>query len=178
MIIIWMVTHYSLYLIQFVLPRFERIWLTAFAVNISDLIGYITAGPILYKLGPKISLSGCFMLSFAGGVAIATFGLRYQQTWFFPVLVAIVKLGIAGSFQIIYIAHTWLFPTLFAATAIGWLQFAACLVSGLGALQVNLSDSPITPIVTLTVLALASAILSLFLITSKHEEDDRSLQDK
>ena len=134
MIVIWMVTHYSLFLIQFVLPRFERIWLTAFSVNISDMIGYVTAGPILYKFGPKYSLSGCFMLTFVGGVAIATFGLKHEQKWFFPILVAIVKLGIAGSFQIIYISHTWLFPTLFAATAIGWLQFAACIVSGLGAL--------------------------------------------
>ena len=82
-------------------------------------------------------------------------------------MVAIVKLGIACSYQIIYISHTLLFPTLFAATAIGWLQFAACIVTGLAPFVVYVTESPMIPMITLTTLAAIGAGLVLLLMTDQ-----------
>ena len=92
-------------------------------------------------------------------------------------MVAIVKLGISCSYQIIYISHTVLFPTLFAATAIGWLQFAACIVTGLAPFVVHVTESPVIPMITLTVLAGIGTGLVLLLINEKvkHKTLNRSM---
>ena len=82
-------------------------------------------------------------------------------------MVAIVKLGISCSYQIIYISHTTLFPTLFAATAIGWLQFAACIVTGLAPFVVHVTKSAMIPMITLTAIAAIGAGLVLLLIIEK-----------
>ena len=76
MTFVWMVTHFNLFLVHFLISTFERIWLTAIFANISDLIGYIFAGSLIYKFGIKVSLCSSFILTALGGLAILIFGLQ------------------------------------------------------------------------------------------------------
>ena len=134
MTLVWMITHYNLILMNFLLATFDDIWRTAIFSNVSDIIGYIFAGSVVYKFGIKTTLFISFVLTSLGSIGVLVVGLENQEMWQFYGLIGVTKLGIASSYQIIYISHTQLFPTLFSATAIGWLQFASVLISALAPL--------------------------------------------
>ena len=91
-------------------------------------------------------------------------------------MIAVVKLGISCSYQIIYISHCELFPTLFAATAIGWLQFGSCLVGGSGPFIVAVTEEPTISFVILTALAAITAVLVLFLVNDAEKEKQKKVK--
>ena len=119
MTIIWMVTMYNYTLIQFLVNTFDRVYVNSIGSSIADIVGYLIGGWCFYKIGARGSLGASFALSTVGGLFVTAIGLRHENSWIFPVLVTISKLGISISYQIIYVAHPSIFPTLFAATAFG-----------------------------------------------------------
>ena len=83
------------------------------------------------------------MISTIGGVLVTAIGLRHESSWIFPILVTISKLGISIAYQIIYVAHPSMFPTLFAATAFGFVQFAANIFTMIAPAVAANSDEPV-----------------------------------
>ena len=166
MTLVWMVTHYNLILMNFLLATFDDIWRTAIFSNVSDIIGYIFAGSVVYRFGIKTTLLLSFVLTSLGAIGVLVVGLENQECALFFGMIGLTKLGIASSYQIIYISHCQLFPTLFSATAIGWLQFASVLISALAPLQVAISDTQVIPMATMSALA---AVTALSVCCLKHE---------
>ena len=76
-------------------------------------------------------------------------------------------MGISSAYVILYISNSAVFPTLFQATSFGFLNFASMFSTSL-APQVSNIEEP-TPMITYTILALLSAICTLF-IKNHHEE--------
>ena len=76
MTFVWTVTHYNRYLYIFLVTTFEQIWVPAFISNISNIIGYIFAGSLIYRFGIKISLFSSYLLTVIGGVAVLLIGLN------------------------------------------------------------------------------------------------------
>ena len=70
-----------------------------------------------------MSLALCFTISFAATLAILYHGLEHQESWLFPLEIVAAEYGVAASFTIIYAAHSSIFPVLFAATALGYVNF-------------------------------------------------------
>ena len=52
-----------------------------------------------------------------------------SMTGMFPCFIMIAKLGVCGTFNLVYIGNIDLFPTLFCSTAMGICNFFARLVS-------------------------------------------------
>ena len=134
MTLVWISVLYNYTLIQFMLTTFKREYLASCFSAIADIIGYLLGAWFYYKMGLKQSLGGSFLVSVCGGLLITAIGLKHEGSWLFPVLVIIAKTGVSVSYQIIYVAHPSLFPVLFAATALGWVQFIGNVVS-LGAVS-------------------------------------------
>ena len=134
MTLVWISVLYNYTLIQFMLTTFKREYLASCFSAIADIIGYLLGAWFYYKMGLKQSLGGSFLVSVCGGLLITAIGLKHEGSWLFPVLVIIAKTGVSISYQIIYVAHPSLFPVLFAATALGWVQFIGNVVS-LGAVS-------------------------------------------
>ena len=75
------------------------------------------------KIGARLSLSICFLISAVGGFAMLFYGLDHQEEEIFPILVLVMKFGLSGCFNITYVCHPECFPTLFASASQGYCQF-------------------------------------------------------
>jgi hypothetical protein len=81
------------------------------------------AGLLYGKLGMKLSFTLLFSLSVIGGICILFLG--ESSTFWMPFFVVLAKFGIAGGFVIVYVSTVDVFPTLFCATALGFCNFFA-----------------------------------------------------
>lgn len=82
--------------------------------------------------------------------------------YFFPVLVALARVGVQGTFTSVWITHPKMFPTLFAVTSIGISNIFSRSVVILAPMVAEIGYP--TPMVIFTVINLIAAVSSLFLI--------------
>ena len=99
-----------------------------------------------------------------GGIVILIYGLDHEGGWTIPVLVFVTKLGIACSFNTVWVAHNSIFPLLFSATALGLVNFLARL-AGVFSPLFDLLREPYP----MLALAVSSGIASLLSILLKIE---------
>ena len=171
MALIWLTSGFDYFLIMFLVNTFSRVYVTAVASSVSELIAYPVSGVIYSYFGAKKTLAASFSLSFVGGILILLFGLRNEDSWIFVVLVIFAKFGIACTQSIVYVAHPDIFPPLFAASALGYCSFLAHLFSSLSSL-ISTMEEP-EPIIIFTCTTGFAALLSLCLrgvIKSSHSD--------
>jgi len=85
------------------------------------------------------------------------------------VLVGLARLGVASTFASLYMAHPQFFPTLFAVTSMG-ISNLVCRIAVIFAPYMAEVSFP-TPIIVFTVLQIAAAVASVFIITPESRKD-------
>ena len=88
--------------------------------SVSEFIAQACGGYLYARIGVKTSMSMSLAVSAVGGLLMVLFGLSYQKSIIFPILVLVAKLGISSAFNILYVCHKSQFPTLFASTSFGY----------------------------------------------------------
>ncbi len=104
-----------------------NIYTNSYASGGSELVAIAIAGFIYSKLGIKLSFSAAYLLSALGGLCILFIG--EDSTFWMPFFVILAKFGISGGFVIVYVSTVDVFPTLFCATALGFCNFFARLLT-------------------------------------------------
>jgi len=137
----------------------------ALTSSFSEILAYILSGLFYERIGVKLSLFLSFVISSTGGILLLAWGLDHQDTNLFFVFFLLAKFGVTCTFNINYSANGYFFPTLFAATAFGFCNFLARMISSLSFVTSQLEEP--LPMYCFTALCLAAGIASLFLRTEK-----------
>lgn len=131
MSLVWLATSFGYYLILTLINTFENVYVTAFTSSASEMAAYVISGLFYERVGVKLSLILAFAISTFGGVLILAWGLDHQTSTLFFIFFLLAKFGVTCTFNINFVANNYFFPTLFAATAIGFCNFLARLVSSM-----------------------------------------------
>ena len=71
----------------------------------------------------KLAFSTLLALSTIGALLMIILATEY--VYFAPLFLSILRIGVAGSFNLAYLANVDVFPTLFSGSAIGICNFFA-----------------------------------------------------
>ena len=123
MMFVWLSTIFNFYLNVFLMNTFKQVYSSSLWGAISDQVATLISGLVMNKLGIRISLSAFFITASLGGVLMIAYGLGHMHSWLFPCFIVLQRLGLSGSFNIIYISNAQIFPVLFSATAMGYCNF-------------------------------------------------------
>ena len=120
----WSACSFTYYMIAFQLKYLPgNIYTNSYASGSSELVAIAIAGYVYAKLGIKLSFSIAFIISAFGGLCILFIG--EDSVFWMPFFVILAKFGISGGFVIVYVSTVDVFPTLFCATALGFCNFFA-----------------------------------------------------
>ena len=101
---------------------------------------YIVGGSVFTFIGLRKTYTIGNIISTSGGLIILFFGLRNQDSWYFPILVLYAKFGVTLNFGLNYISNPYLFPTLFAATGLGMCNTVARTFSALSPIFAQMEE--------------------------------------
>ncbi len=156
----WCSLAFAYYLIVFQLKYLPGdVFNNSMASSGAELLGNVAGGVLLSKLGIRFAFSSTFIVSTFGGLLILFFGISNPNLM--PLFMAFVKFGVASGFVIVYVSTVDLFPTLFCATALGFCNFFARLVTIMA--PVVAEKSGLLPIIVFTCMSVAGSMLSLLL---------------
>ena len=157
MCVVWLITSFNYYLIQFLVNTFDQIYTTAVFSSVSEMVGIVAGGALFNELGVKKSLSLSFSIALIGSTMILGYGLAHEDSWIFPVLILIAKFGISSAFNILYVSHPSVFPTLFGATALGMCNFVTRIFTAISPIMAQI-EQPL-PIAAFIVLSMIGTII-------------------
>ena len=123
----------------------------------SELVAILTSGVLYSKLGLKKSFSLLFAVSCAGGCCILFLGEQTEGI-LLPIFVVFTKFGIAGAFVLLYSSTVEMFPTLFSATALGFCNFFARIITIFAPLVAE-QDPPLPMLLFVIFTALGSVVI-------------------
>ena len=136
--------------------------------SLMGIIGYLSSGFVYTKFGLRATFASMFLMSTIGGLLIVFVGYAATDNgnaWVFPFLVMFATFGTASCFNLVYITHANIFPTLFAATAMGIVNFCARIAT-IFAPEVAKAPGK-TGMIIFSFLSALSFVLSLFLKKDK-----------
>jgi len=158
----WATASFSYYMIVFYLKYLPGdIYSNTFASSGTDCASVVFGGFLYTRLGIKKTFTLLLSFSVIGGLLIIFLG-EVNDSSLMPIFVVITKIGISGSFVNVYISTVDIFPTLFCATALGFCNFFARVLT-IAAPQVAELDPPL-PIIILTCMC-ALAIVAIQFVT-------------
>ena len=131
MTLIWLTAVFNYFMLKFLINTFQQVYVTGLLSSFSGLFAYWHGGLLYKQLGLQRSLTLCFSISLLASLAIFFHGLNHQKSSLFPLEIVAAEYGVAASFTIIYVAHPSIFPVLFAATALGYVNFASRFMAAL-----------------------------------------------
>lgn len=99
------------------------------------------------------------------------YGLGHQESWTFPLLFFLVRLGTSSAFATVYVGNREVFPALIATSAMGIIQVPARLASAIVSFCSQMEEP--TPMIIFTSLSLAAMIAALFIRTVKDNEAEK-----
>ena len=94
MMVIWLSSSFDYYLIMYLVNTFKKVYVSAVASSLSEMVAYAVSGAYYMKLGARLTFISSFGLSIVGGIIILAYGLNHQDDWSFVILVLITKFGI------------------------------------------------------------------------------------
>lgn len=125
MAVVWLTAVFNYFMLKFLINTFEQVYVTGLLSSLTGLFAYWHGGHLLHQFGLQASLTICFAISFLASMLMIFYGLSHQTSWLFPLQVVLSEYGVAASFTVIYAAHSSIFPVLFAATALGYVNFVS-----------------------------------------------------
>ena len=161
MSLVWLTICFNWFMISYMVNTLEKIYESAIAMSIADILSYLVAGLIYKSIGIKRLLLYTNMLAAMGGLSILYYGLQHESSWTYPLLIFIAKTGVSCAFNGIFIGHQALFPVLFATTSFGICNIFGRMFSALSPLIANI-EQPI-PMQAYTISSAIICILVYFL---------------
>ena len=125
MTLVWLTTVFNYFMLKFLINTFQQVYVTGLLSSMTGLLAYWHGGYLYKTLGLKMALTLCFSISLVASLIILYHGLSNQSSWLFPLEVVVAEYGVAASFTVVYVAHPSIFPVLFAATALGYVNFVS-----------------------------------------------------
>ena len=117
----------------------------------------LLSGYLYSRLGLKKSFTMLYTLSCAGGCCILFLG-KNTSGIAMPLFVVLTKFGVAGAFVLIYVSTVEVFPTLFCATALGFCNFFARIITIL-APEVAEREPPLPMLLFVTFTAIGAVVI-------------------
>ena len=77
MCLVWLITSFNYYLIQFLVNTFDQIYTTAIFSSCSEMVGIVAGGALYERLGIKGSFSLSFGLAVLGACLLLAYGLNH-----------------------------------------------------------------------------------------------------
>lgn len=106
MTIVWLATSFNYFLLAFLVTEFSfNEYTSGICLGVADMAAFGIAGFVYEKVGVKASIVGAFTLASVAGVLLLTYGLSYQDSIGFVILVFTARFGISFSFCIVFVAH-------------------------------------------------------------------------
>ena len=166
MTVFWTSSSFNYYLITFFLKYIPgNIYLNTSLACIAELVAYAISGAIMKVFGTKLSFMIAFILAGRGGILLNLF--FNSSGGVIATFVLFTKFGVSFAFNISYLATPQMFPTALCATAFGVCNLFARFSTVLSPL---VSELPYPlPMLVLSIMCFASAVLALFLRTKKEE---------
>ena len=154
LILSWTTCCFGYYSILLILPK-EDLYTSTYYSGLIDLTACLMVGVFVQLVG---GLKTCLIsLNTVTAASALCLCLAESQTW--PMII-MVKLGVMGAFNLVYISNALVFPTLFSATAIGICNIIARLVSIFVPYFAQIR--PNVPLWILVVLSCATVIANVF----------------
>ena len=172
MIVFWASCVSNYYQLSYLASTFDQVYKTAFCIVMADYVNVTLSGFMIEKFGTQKTLFYSFSISTIGGLLILTYGLKNQDSVFFPILFFISRFGIGSAFCTCYYGNTKVFPKEVLASSLGMCQIAARMF---GSIQffITTVEQP-TPMILFTFFASLSTILSLLL--KEQQQNDKVSQ--
>ena len=177
MTIAWLVVSFNYYLIGFLMKYFPgNIYVNGLSSGSSEILSVLFGGLMYGKLGVKISFYIFFGMAFVGGLGILIYEDASQffspnpvsyAYWIFPTLVMFTKFGIAAAFTVLYFANADCFPVLFSATALGFGNFLARLITIFSSQVAEIQTT--LPMLIFTSLCILTISTAPFIRVMKHD---------
>jgi len=156
----WTATSFTYYMIAFQLKYLKgNIYNNSLASGGSEMVAIAISGVLYTKLGLKKSFTLLYALSCVGGCCILFLGAEAGGIAM-PLFVILSKFGISGAFVLIYCSTVDVFPTLFCASALGFCNFFARIITIL-APEVAERDPPLPMLLFVSFTALGSILIWL-----------------
>eukprot|EP00347_Sterkiella_histriomuscorum_P020221 403338627 len=158
-LIIWIVTGFTFFLINFQMKYIEGdIFINTIVSSCSEIAGYLISGIIYGKLGPKWSFIAAYLFAVAGGLFYIFLGEIYAS--YVPIMILMTKFGVAASFNMVYLVNN-IFPNQHQSTILGFMN-CFCRFSSAIAPQVAELNKP-NPMISFCVMGALACISSLFI---------------
>lgn len=123
--------------------------------QVSEFTAYILSSVIYLYLGPKPAFLSMYLLSVIGSGMLIKF---WTDVSLIPIFITMAKFGISACFNMVFIASVELVPTLFTASAFGFCNVSARMVTMMSSLVAEL-PYPV-PLVVNMIVALIAAVAS------------------
>ncbi|CDW73598.1 solute carrier family member 5 [Stylonychia lemnae] len=162
MVIIWIASSFSYYLINFQLKYIKGdFFVNTITASLTEVPAYILSGILYEKLGIRIVLVSCFIISLVGGIFLLIFS---NNTNVIPVFILLARFGVSATFNICYLANATIFPTIFAGTAFGICNVFAKMATIISPMLAEV-DAPV-PMTVFCIVSGVATVLSLFIQTA------------
>ena len=126
----------------------------------SDLIVTVISGVIYYYIGIKLSFVILFFISAAGGIILMI--VQTNNEYSIASMLLVAKLGVGGTFNLVFISNSHLYPSVLASTSFGICNVFARLATIAAPIVAEL-DKVYSNLI-FAIFALVAAILSMFII--------------
>ncbi|CDW83769.1 solute carrier family member 5 [Stylonychia lemnae] len=162
MVTIWIGSSFNYYLINFQLKYIKGdFFVNTITASLTEVPAYILSGILYQKLGIRIVLVSCFIISLVGGIFLLIFS---NYTDVIPVFILLARFGVSATFSICYLANATIFPTIFAGTAFGICNIFAKMATIISPMLAEV-DPPV-PMTVFCIVSGSAAVLSLFIQTT------------
>ena len=119
---------FNVHLLSYLTNLFEQVYLTAIMSVSSEFLAILAGGLMLTKLGVKISLTACYLVSGFSGILMLTYGLQNTDSIAFPILLTACRSGVSGVAVLFVAANARIFDVESSATAFGLGSFFSRMI--------------------------------------------------
>jgi hypothetical protein len=146
--LLWTITWFNYYILKFQIKYLPgHLFRNSMASSCTQMVAIPFSAFLYTKFSLKPTFTLLYIVSCIGGFLILYLG--HTHTFYMPVYLAIAKFGIAGCFLLLLTSTLEMFPLVFAAQALGFMNFFARFFTA-GAPQTAERPEPVPMIVFLS----------------------------
>jgi len=169
MVLIWATVAFAYFLIAFELKYLKgNLYMNALVACVAEIIGKLSASPVLVKMGIKPLYFLAFGLASLGALFLTIFPNPEIAAWT-SAFILVTRFGASMAMVGAYLGIILLFPTQVVSTAMGICNFFGRLIAMLAPIITEVP--PPWPMLSLLMLLLLSLFATLFLRTLKSEPE-------
>ena len=156
---LWPIASFSYYMINYEMQFLDgNLYSTTMVSSVSDTFSGFLSIIIVVKFGAKLSMIISYLLAILGSVLYLIFSSSHPSI--VPLTIMIAKMGVACTFNIVYVFTAFLFPTQLNATAYGLSNITARTATILAPLAAEISNPyPVIIVIVLSCVGFFAVLL-------------------